>query len=102
MLKQFKNNIISIIQGIKSRTGSEILLMTSSALDEDNFSIVEPYYNAMEEAGKSENIPVAMVHKYWMESISKGTELKSLVQSDGVHPTENGYMLIAEALIKYL
>ena len=99
---KFKNNILAIIRGIKEGTDSEIILMTAPALYEDDMKIVEPYYMAISEAGQEENIEVAMVHEYWSENISEGITFKSLVQSDGVHPTEKGYSLIAEAIMQHL
>jgi hypothetical protein len=33
-----------------------------------------------------------MTHQYWEDAVKKGTPLHELVQFDGVHPTEEGYI----------
>jgi lysophospholipase L1-like esterase len=50
--------------------------------------------------GEDYRIPVALVHEYWKTKITDGIPFESLVQYDGVHPTEEGYRLMAEAVMK--
>jgi lysophospholipase L1-like esterase len=40
------------------------------------------------------------VHEYWKKKITDGIPFESLVQYDGVHPTEGGYRLMAEAVME--
>jgi lysophospholipase L1-like esterase len=50
--------------------------------------------------GEDYRIPVVPVHEYWKKTIRDGILFESLVQYDGVHPTEEGYRLMAEAVMK--
>ncbi len=94
----FKNSILGIIAGIREQTSAEILLMTSSALEGHDWLMTEKYYIALEEVADEESVPLAKVHTYWEQKISEGTDFRSLVQHDLVHPTEEGYQLMAEAV----
>ncbi len=98
----FKNNIISIIIHVREQTDAEVLLMTSSALEGNDWLMVEKFYTALKEISEEESVPIALVHEYWEQKISEGTDYQSLVQSDMVHPTELGYCLMAEAVAKIL
>ncbi len=97
----FKKNIESIILKIKENSNAEIALLTSVALlnPEDN-KIADMFYKMISECGETYNLPVAAVHEYWSEKISSGIRHSLLVQSDGIHPTEKGYELMAEAVFK--
>ncbi len=99
-LVEFQNNIMEIVKKIKKYTLSEILLMTSSALDEREKHTVEHYYNCLKFVAEKESVPVALVHEYWEAKISGGTQFSLLVQEDRVHPTEEGYRLMAEAVME--
>lgn len=99
--EDFHKNIDSIILKIKENTSSEIALLTSSAiLDQEENRIIKKFYMKIKESGKRFNIPVASVDEYWQKKISSGINHRELVQSDGVHPTEKGYELMAEAVFE--
>jgi lysophospholipase L1-like esterase len=97
----FQKNIESIILKIKEDSNAEIALITSVALlnPEEN-KIADEFYSIISQCGERYNIPVAAVHEYWEEKISSGIRHSLLVQSDGIHPTEKGYELMAEAVFK--
>ncbi len=97
----FRKNIESIILKIRENSNAEIALVTSVALlnQEENI-IAEEFYDEILECGERYNLPVAAVHEYWKEKISSGIRQSLLVQSDGIHPTEKGYELMAEAVFK--
>lgn len=99
----FRNNIEQIIRKVKSETSAEILLLTSVPVNSpDENRVAESFYNRIIECGEEFNIPVAKVHEYWKIKISGGIKHSSLVQGDGVHPVENGYRLMAEAVMELL
>ncbi len=98
-LDEFKANIISIIDGIHSETEADILLVTSVALRGAN-KFAEKYYEALIEAGGEKDVSVARVHEYWEKHIAAGTDFYGLVIDDGVHPTEDGYSLMAGAVVE--
>jgi len=99
--EDFQKNMESIILTIKQKTDSEILLLTSVALlNPGENRIAQEFYHKIIECGTMYNLPVAAVHQYWEKKISSGIKHTSLVQSDGIHPTEKGYELMAEAVFE--
>jgi len=99
--QQFKKNIKGIIEKINENADTDIILITSGYIgDNDDNRHMERYYHQLTALGEDYRIPVALVHEYWKEKIRDGIHLESLVQYDGVHPTEGGYRLMAEAVMK--
>lgn len=99
--QQFKKNIKSIIEKINESADTDIILITSDYIgDNDDNRSVERYYQQLTVLGKDYRIPVVQVHEYWKKKIADGIPFESLVQYDGVHPTEAGYRLMAEAVMK--
>ncbi len=99
--QQFKNNIKGMIEKIKENANTDIILITSDYIgDNDDNRSVERYYQQLTVLGEDYRIPVALVHEYWKKKITDGIPFESLVQYDGVHPTEDGYRLMAEAVMK--
>ncbi|MGZ3594038.1 MAG: SGNH/GDSL hydrolase family protein [Syntrophales bacterium] len=99
--QQFKKNIKDIIEKINENTNADIILITSDYIgDNDDNRSIERYYQQLTALGEDYRIPVALVHKYWKKKVADGILFESLVQYDGVHPTEEGYRLMAEAVMK--
>lgn len=98
--QQFKNTIRAIIDKIKEHGDADIVLITSGYIgDNDDNRHVEGYYSQLEILGEDYGIPVVLTHEYWKKKIRDGILFGSLVQSDSVHPTEEGYRLMAEAIM---
>lgn len=98
--QQFKRNIKDIIDKIRDNSNPEIVLITSGYIgDNEDNRHVEGYYRQLELLGKDYSIPVVLTHEYWKKKIREGIIFGSLVQYDGVHPTEEGYRLMAEAVM---
>ena len=96
---QFSRTIDIIISKVREKTDSEIALLTSVALaDPRENSFAEKFYDKIVSLGIRHDIPVATVHDYWKKKISEGIIHSTLVQLDGVHPTERGYRLMAESI----
>lgn len=100
---EYESLIEKIIQGIKESTAAEIILLTSSYIGgiREN-RIVEEFYAKLESLSRKYDLPIAKVHEYWKKRINEDIEFRKLVQFDGVHPTELGYRLMAEAIMKLL
>jgi lysophospholipase L1-like esterase len=97
----FQKNIESIIVKIKDRLNSEIALLTSVAIQDKSMNkVANDFYKKISESGEKYNLPVITVHKYWEQKIAEGIKHSLLVQYDGVHPTEKGYELMAEAVFE--
>ena len=99
--QQFKKNIKGIIEKINENGNTDIVLITSGYIgDNDENRLVERYYHQLTVLGEEYHIPVVAVHEYWKEKVRDGIPFESLVQYDCVHPTEEGYRLMAEAVMK--
>ncbi|HYA14006.1 MAG TPA: GDSL-type esterase/lipase family protein [Syntrophales bacterium] len=97
--QQFKATIKGIIDKIKESGDADIVLITSGYIgDNDDNRHVEGFYRQLEILGEDYGIPVVLTHEYWKKKITEGMPFGSLVQFDGVHPTEEGYRLMAEAI----
>ena len=98
---QFKNIIRAIIDKIKEKGNADIVLITSGYIgnNDDNLH-VEGYYRQLEMLGEDYGLSVVLTHEYWKKKIRDGVLFGSLVQHDGVHPTEEGYRLMAEAIVE--
>ena len=76
-----------------------MLLITSGALDDSDRKLVGKYYDALQDIAEDKGIPIALVHEYWERKINEGIRFEGLVQRDGVHSTEEGHRLMAEAIL---
>ena len=99
-VESFARNIIGIISGIQKASSAEILLMTSGALEDREYEIAGPFYERLAEVARQQSIPIALVHRYWEQKIAGGVSFDTLVQADRVHPTTEGYRLMAEAVVE--
>ncbi len=99
---QFRKNILAIITAIGTGTSAEMLLVTSGALQDSDDRIVGKYYDILKEISEEKNIPIALVHEYWQQKMSQGVKFETLIKDDGVHPTEEGYRLMAETIFQAL
>jgi acyl-CoA thioesterase I len=98
--QHFKNNIKGIIDTIRENSDTDIVLITSGYIgDNEDNRHVEGYYRQLEVLGEDYGIPVVQTHEYWKKKIREGMIFGSLVQYDDVHPTEEGYRLMAEAIM---
>jgi acyl-CoA thioesterase I len=99
---RFEAAVQSIIDGVRSDTDAEILLITSVPVVYERMDeIADEFYGRLEAVAGRENLPIARVHRYWMRKVDEGLEFRSLVQSDQVHPTVEGYRLMAEAIMEH-
>lgn len=95
----FGKTLEEIIRSIEEESEAEIVLVTSVCLDSDRENLfIERYYGEMERLSRVYRCPLARVHEKWKQKISGGVPFYRLVQSDGVHPTSEGYRYMAEAV----
>jgi lysophospholipase L1-like esterase len=96
----FKSNIKGIIEKIREHGNTDIVLITSGYIgDNEDNRHAEGFYHQLELLGEEYGIPVVLTHEYWKKKIRDGVIWGSLVQFDGVHPTEEGYRHMAEAIM---
>lgn len=100
---RFERNMTAIVRRLQEGISGDILLMTSVALaDPDDNARAEIFYSVISDIAAREHLPCALVHAYWQQRIAAGCRWEDLLQSDGVHPTEQGYRLMAEAIMQVL
>lgn len=97
---QFQDNLERIVKEIKASMDAEIALLTSVYINMPReYAAVLKFYERINIVGEKNSIAVVNVHSYWERSIKKGVDIHALLQGDGVHPTEEGYRLFAEAVM---
>ncbi len=98
---RLKKNLSSMIERIGLDTGAEILLVTSCAINNEHENrMAEEFYRAITDLAGEKGLPLAEIHRYWLDKIKNGTSHSDLVQGDMVHPTVEGYRLMAEAIME--
>ena len=99
----YRKNILSMVERIRNDTCARVLLLTSNYLpDERENRMAEDFYRRLTDISREQDVPVVPVHEYWREKVNNGTDHDSLVQGDRVHPTVEGYRLMAESIMKML
>ena len=95
----FAKNIREMVREISGTSDAEMVLLTSVWIE--NLFEIGPaleFYDQIETIADENKLPLARVHTYWKQKIDSGLNAEGLVQFDGVHPTVEGYKLMAEAV----
>ncbi len=101
-LDDFLLNLRQMIMRIRAGPASEILLLSSQPLEAPGFDkAVLKYYSAIIEIAEAEDVGFVDVFAAWMERVNQGTPLSSFILEGLDHPNEEGYKIIAEALMKF-
>ncbi|MCX6675734.1 MAG: SGNH/GDSL hydrolase family protein [Methanothrix sp.] len=97
----FEANFVEMVRRIRAGPNSEILLLSSQPLETPPYDLlVRDYYWAIERVAKEMDVGFVDVYGAWMERVGKGTPLSSLILPGLDHPSEAGYRIIAEELMK--
>ena len=101
---RFKNTIRAIVGQVRTDTDAEILLVTSVPIvtHPAEEKMTDRFYDALADVAREEGCAIALVHRYWKKKIADGVDFSGLVQADEVHPTVEGYRLMAEAIMETL
>jgi acyl-CoA thioesterase-1 len=101
--ERFKNTVCAIIDELEAEIAAEMLLITSVPIMREEEDIMAGrFYDRLEWISEEKGLPIARVHTYWKKKISEGIDFRKLVQADQVHPTVEGYRLMAEAIMEVL
>jgi acyl-CoA thioesterase-1 len=101
-LEEFNENLMQMIMRTREGPGSEILLLSSQPLVSPGFDeLVVKYYDAVKDVAKAEDVGFVDAYAAWMERVNRGTPLGLLILPGLDHPNEEGYRVIAEALMEF-
>lgn len=96
-VNRYKEHLERICSPLRE-AGANVILVTSCPVREESLNLnVLPYYEAVTDSGSRLGLPVIELHTYWMRQAD--TEVESLYQPDGIHPTDAGHMLMAKGLL---
>ena len=100
---EYRRSIEAIVERIRQESSAEILLLTSTLpADADELDVPAPLYAALKDIARDKACAIALVDEHWSDAIAGGTPHASLVLHDRVHPSEEGYRLMAEAVMSCL
>ncbi len=100
-LDEFELNLVEMVRRIRAGPASEILLLSSQPLETPPYDkLVLDYYQAIEQVAAQMDVGFVDVYGAWMERVHQGTPLGSLILPGMDHPSEAGYRIIAEELMK--
>ncbi|MFH0975455.1 MAG: GDSL-type esterase/lipase family protein [Spirochaetota bacterium] len=98
---EYSKNIQGIISRLNEKLDVDIIIITSIYMGYNIESeVAKIFYNVLENIAVKNNIPIARVDKYWEGHIKDKTHFRTFVQEDLVHPNEDGYKLMAEAIME--
>jgi acyl-CoA thioesterase I len=99
--EEFEANFVEMVRRIRAGPNSEILLLSSQPLETPPYDLlVRDYYWAIERVAKQMNVGFVDIYGAWMEHVRKGIPLSSLIIPGLDHPSEAGYRIMAEELMK--
>ena len=99
--EDYGKNIQDMIDAIRRAQAAEIVLVTSVWLNNPGENrVATRFYEQLEIISRASGLSMARVHSYWKEKIAGGVALERLVQGDLVHPTVEGYRIMAEAIME--
>jgi acyl-CoA thioesterase-1 len=99
-LEEFRRAIEAIIERIRQESSADVLVLTSTLpADASELDVVAPFYAVLKDIAREKGCGVALVDEHWRVSIAADTPHDSLVLYDRVHPSEEGYRLMAEAVM---
>jgi acyl-CoA thioesterase-1 len=100
-LSQFKANLRQMAMRIRAGPGSEMLLLSAPPLETPYYEdLVQSYRRATAEAAEEMETGFVNVYRAFMDRVREGVPLGSLMLPGLDHPSEKGYRIIAEELMK--
>jgi acyl-CoA thioesterase-1 len=102
-LGDYRRAIEAIIERVRQESSAEVMLLTSTLpADMEELDTVDSFYAELKQIAREKACAVAAVDEHWRDAIEGGMPHHELVLHDRVHPSETGYRLMAEAIMKCL
>jgi lysophospholipase L1-like esterase len=100
-LSQFKADLGQMAKRIRAGPGSEMLLLSAPPLETPHYDdLVQSYRQATAEAAEEMETGFVDVYRAFMDRVREGVPLSALMLPGLDHPSEEGYRIIAEELMK--
>jgi lysophospholipase L1-like esterase len=98
---EFKANLKQMAKRIRAGPGSEMLLLSAPPQETPYYDdLVQSYRQATAEAAEEMETGLVDVYMAFMDRVRQGVSLSSLLLPGLDHPSEEGYRIIAEELMK--
>lgn len=98
-LNDFEKLLKELIQTIKNRTNSEIIVISSEVLeDEVADATARKYYDKLQKVSREEKVVFVDIHRIWQQKLREGIELSTLLIPGLDHPNEEGYKIFAKSI----
>jgi hypothetical protein len=111
-LKTYEDGLTAIIRELKTKTRARLFVMTPTAYDPDHPApwsnskrydkVLDHYSEAAKQIAAREGLPVIDLHTVTTEALEKAKQIKSdyTFLPDGVHPGEDGQMIMAAEILR--
>jgi acyl-CoA thioesterase-1 len=100
-LEEFEANFVEMVRRIRAGPNSDILLLSSQPLETPPYDLlVRDYYLSIERVARQMAVGFVDVYGAWMEHVGTGIPLSSLIIPGLDHPSEAGYRIMAEELMR--
>ncbi|MCX7770300.1 MAG: SGNH/GDSL hydrolase family protein [Proteobacteria bacterium] len=98
-LSDFEKQLKELIQTIKNKTNSDIIVISSEVLeDETADATARKYYDKLQKVSREEKVAFVDIHRIWQQKLRSGVDLSSLLIPGLDHPNEEGYKIFAKAI----
>ncbi len=95
----FRRNMLRLIEGLETTTEADLVLTTSVWFDMPSvYDHAFCFYQCIEDIAQERELPIVRLHARWKQHIDNGSIQRHLVQADGIHPTREGYYLMADII----
>jgi acyl-CoA thioesterase-1 len=100
-LPQFKANLGQIIKRIRAGPGAEMVLLSAPPVETPYYDdLIQSYRRATAEVAVDMKTGFVDVYGAFMDRVQQGVPLSSLMLPGLDHPNQEGYRIIAEALMR--
>jgi acyl-CoA thioesterase-1 len=101
-LVDFERTLKEIISALKTKTNSDIVVISSEVLeDEVADGMVRKYYDKLQKVSREEKVVFVDIHRIWQQKLRGGKDLASLLIPGLDHPNEEGYKIFAKAIAEF-
>ncbi len=95
-LSSFLSNMEAMVEGARRSRAAPLLVISCPLSSERDQEYADPFFDAIRSLGDRYGLPVADVDAHWRAR----ADWDDHRTDDGVHPTDAGHALMAEAVLK--